>query len=421
MKTSSTLTQSFQVHFENLISKFAFNEGFLPETSSLQSSRFLRRSVVPHIQRLSSLFNRKHQDDLQNYWSQSSHASNQRLAYFLYFMPTYICRVASLWEELYQLGFRWPHQQCRGIELGAGPATGLCGIAAGEFHSPIGLPHDFNTDWALIEKDRPLLELGERWAKYYTDSLNLSWKTRTFHRKITLEPSILPPKAPQFHLWLMSYFLNEWETSSEEQAQLLFTRLLEAWKRHLSPEGFVLLIDPALKTQSRKLLELRKRIIQEGTFQILLPCLGHQTCGALKNPDDWCHEEISWWRPAYLKAIDQFVGLDHKTLPFSYLIFTNSKKPIEEILPALKKIPVHQRERIVSPPFGKTRTPCVYACGQQGKRKIKYSSTSNRNLIHQPLERGDVVNLKTMETIKTYKSCTTTNPATQGVPPVEKP
>src|SRR6185312_14237790 len=160
---------------------------------------------------------------------------------------------------------------------------------------------------------------------YFAEQDLPDWGTRPFHRTIDLnEQGFLPRTAPKFNLWVMSYFLNEIfeKTPIERVASLL----MDSWEAHLEDEALIVLVEPALKLQSRKLLELRSHLIAEAKrrksqwMKILLPCLGHQSCGALAAEDDWCHEEVSWWRPPYLKNIDQMAGLDRKSLPFSYLV-----------------------------------------------------------------------------------------------------
>ncbi len=388
MKVPESLSLAFGSEFERLISDFINQEKLLPEETSLGSNRFLSRAVIPHILKLSQLYNREDKSQassLPAYWKDSSNPQNLRLAYFLYFMPCNLFRMASIWAELARLGFQWKPKRLHGIEFGAGPASGLCGIAAGETFASIQAPQ--SAQWALIEQDQAILELGSRWAQTYTQSLGkLDWGIRTFHRKIDLKRGFLPKSAPVFNLWLMSYYLNELEISPQDLAPLL----LDSWQEHLEEEGLVILMEPALRLQSRKILELRKALLIElqkrkrDDFKILLPCLGHQTCGALENPDDWCHEEVTWWRPPYLRKLDSLAGLDRKSLPFSYLVVMRTRRSREEILPALKRMPENQRHRLVSPAHAEGRDLEFFTCGQDGKKRARYRT-------EQPIQRGDIL------------------------------
>lgn len=394
----------------------------LPDTASIQSTRFLSRSVIPHIRKLSMMFNRlevafdpadegsedgdesltrrgqprmKLREEgqgsgLDPYWKESSNPANLRLAYFIYFMPSNLYRLAAIWAELSRLGFRWKAgTQLRAIELGAGPASGACGIAAGERHAPVGLPTVGN--WALVEQDKATLELGAEWAeRYFADQGVGDWGLRKFHRKIEFSRGLLPPSAPSFNLWVMSYFLNEATESPRELAEML----IRSWEKHLDEEGVAILVEPALKLQSRKLLELRRELLaargrmKAEWLQVLTPCLGDQACGALAQERDWCHEEATWWRPPYFRVIDRLAGLDRKTLPFSYLVVTKSRRAIQEILPALKNgAPI---QRLVSPAHYEGKEQEFFVCGQDGKRRARYRSQGSDDPCGE-LERGDVL------------------------------
>ncbi len=403
MRVPVPLTLAFGEEFEKLISQFSADQKLLSSAEEIHSTRFLSRSVVPHVQKLSTLFNRidpeakatgaakavAQADGLDPYWKESANPANLRLAYFLYFMPPNLYRMASVWAELARLGFKWPssEKQLRAVEFGAGPASGACGIAAGEKYAPVGLPSEGN--WALIEQDKKMLELGGRWAKTYFESSGFAaWDVREFKRRIELDqPTLLPPKAPKFNLFTMSFFLNEFQ----EPESKLADRLLATWRDHLTDEGIAILIEPALKLQSRRLLALRREILAQSAgsdIQLLLPCLGHQDCGALAAEGDWCHEEVSWWRPPYFKTIDQMANLDRKTLPFSYLVFVKSRRPREEILTALE--PGATRERLVSPAHAEGKEQEFFICGQEGKRRARWRPPEGPK-GEDALERGDVL------------------------------
>lgn len=428
MRVPLPLSEAFGADFEALISRFTSEKGLLPESETLRSPRFLTRSVIPHIRKLSALFNRLEAAPTENdegeqpprgkgrvpgkgqglrireegqgggldpYWKESSNPAHLRLAYFVYFMPSNLYRVAAIWSELHRLGFKWAAKgNLRALELGAGPASGACGIAAGEKHAPVGLPAAGN--WALVEQDKAMLELGSEWAQtYFADQGKEEWGTRTFHRKIDFKRGLLPAGAPTFNLWVMSYFLNEAELTAAELAELL----IQAWEKHLDDEGVAILVEPALKMQSRKLLELRRELLLAkdrlgaSWLQILTPCLGHQACGALsrvgskgrEQDGDWCHEEVTWWRPPYFRSIDKMAGLDRKSLPFSYLVVTRSRRAREQILPALAASPASARERLVSPAHYEGKEQEFFICGQEGKRRARHYSPDAE------LQRGDIL------------------------------
>jgi len=398
MRVPVTLVDAFKNDFEQIVTDFLLQKKMIEAAGDLHSKRFLARSVAPHVKAFSELFNRKEgvqtdAIDTESYWSEGGSPKNKRLAYFLSFMPCNLFRVSSVWSELHRLGFKWPfspEQDFKGLEFGAGFASGACGIIAGERHAPLGLPPRGN--FALIEQSKAALKLGTEWLEFFGGE---GMSVRPFHRRVDLNESWLPKAAPKFHLFVMSYFLNETEIAPEN----LVSEFINACTLHLEEEGLVIIVEPALKLQSRKLLTFRKTLLAnarmksgEAGLKVLLPCLGHQACGALAKEDDWCHEEVSWWRPPYLRELDAMTHLDRKTLPFSYLIIQKTKRSLEEILPALKGKD-SMRYRLVSPSHDLSKkTSEFFLCGQDGKRRTRYASKTSEDTP----DRGDILQHTTL-------------------------
>lgn len=383
--------------------------GWVENIEDLTQSRFLTRSIKPHMDKLSLLFNRLEIDEseieemptskktekrklkkrenaddgLKNYWNTTQNKENFLLSYVLGFMPGNAMRVAAIWAELKRVGFEFnfvtkDSQPLKAIEFGAGPGSGALGIGLAESYDSEQIKHPF-WNWALIEQDRSILQFATEWVEKAYSTLGLNAQIKPFHRKLEIEKQgFLPRNAPRFHLFLTSYFLNELSLSPKE----LSKELIQTWDRHMEEESLIILVEPALKIESRKLLELRKELIQRfneeekrkktpSPYKVILPCMGHQTCRALESlsgREDWCHEEVTWWRPSFLKTIDEMCGLDRKTLPFSYLVIAKSKRTREELLPQFKNKKTH---RLVSPVHFEGRDLEFYLCGEDGKRKTR--------------------------------------------------
>jgi ribosomal protein RSM22 (predicted rRNA methylase) len=382
MRVPVALSEAFGKDFEAQIASFAQQEGWLEKTEDLNSPRFLARSVLPHISKLSDLFNRKTDAEFKHYFKESSNPRNLRMAYFLYFMPCTLFRIASVWAELGRLGYRWPENTpVRGLELGAGPGPAAYALGAAEKILPTGL--SASGSWALVEQDLQMLRVAEKWATEGLNSHGLEWAVQGYHRKIALEDGLLPRRAPSFNLIVASFFLNEFANDPATVARTLEDLV----KKHLDEDGLLILIEPALREQSRKLLSIRAELLKKESVQVLLPCLGHQACGALADPTDWCHEEVSWWRPPYLRKLDDLAELDHKSLAFSYLVLTKSQKPREFFLPTIAGSADESRYRLVSPARREGPDQEFFTCGQDGKRRARLST----HLCEQELERGDIL------------------------------
>src|SRR5690606_4051315 len=114
VRLSEAFSQEHGSEFERWIASFAVGQDLLESDTGIGSKRFLGRSIAPHVEKLSDLFNRINgridggAPGGRNYWRDSSNPRNLRLAYLLAFMPCNLFRMASVWAELSRLGFRWP-------------------------------------------------------------------------------------------------------------------------------------------------------------------------------------------------------------------------------------------------------------------------------------------------------------------------
>ncbi len=381
MRIGESLSHWLTPEWESWFLDFAQKEKLLREDEDFRNDRFLRRSVIPHIRNLSELFNRKAEaSPSDGYWSSSSNSPNLWLSYFLSFQLFNMTRVASIWEELHRLGYDREKRPIRRIlELGAGLSAGASGILLGERHGPNGL--DGSVRIATIEAQRSVSRLGQKWLESFGPWLGApDLAIDAFVRRLTPQ-ELLPPKAPKFDVILSSYFMNE----SLESPQVWARAIHGLIEHHLEEEGLFILCEPALQEQSRKVLEVRQELLKlwdkKPLAKILTPCLGHQACGALAKEGDWCHEETSWWRPQWLKLMDQELKLDHRTLPFSYLVLAKSQRSLGAILP---KVGSQVPYRLVSPPHKVGRGCEFYVCCHLGKSKT-------RSKVKLDVERGDVL------------------------------
>lgn len=401
MHSTPLLERRLDASFESLLFGLLKEWGLVGSEEVLESERFLSRSLAPHVKRLSHMFNRMESDaEVQrHYWKDASNRNHLLAAYFLYFMPGNLMRMASVFSELARLGYRMPGTPLlRAVDFGSGPGTAACGFALSEALTPLGFSEEPG-NWALIEKDRKILELAELWVPEFERWLGGSaglHSTRPFHRNLDLNRPLLPKNAPRFNLWTMSFVINEWKESPEHIAD----QLLDSWKKHLDDEALVVLVEPALKTEARKLQSIREHLLKklpELGLQTLLPCLGDRPCGALARGEDWCHEIVSWWRPPSLQRMDALVGLDRKTLPLSYWVLARSNRPLSELLPEASAVEPHPEKlgRVVSPVRTVGRDLECYLCTPDGKKRCRIRQ-DRPNKKGPTLERGSLVELSSL-------------------------
>ena len=263
VKGTEALTQLFTEKtsgFEAWLAQFLVQAGLIQEHTDLTSPRFLNRSILPHAKRLSEIFNRQDETAtldaeasfaLARYWKTGSNPKHLMLAYFLYFGLPNAYRLAAIWGELSGLGFRWPGKtDLHGIDWGAGTGSATLGLAFAESILKTNLPP--SGKWALIEQDRSILKFGTTLLQAAMERNALQWQIKTFSRQIDFSKPLLPPAAPRFNLWTMSFFLNE----IDEKPFNIARKLAESWDRHLQDESMILIVEPALQTASRRLLEV---------------------------------------------------------------------------------------------------------------------------------------------------------------------
>lgn len=354
--------------YQESLVEFFLTEKWITSKEELFSDRFLSRSVQPHLERLSAHFNRLEGDPdesgLAPYWKSSSHSDHVRMAYFLAYFPSNFIRTASvMYEVAHRCNLSGLSQKpLRVLELGSGPAASTNALAFLATRPEFAIFQ--NARFAWIESDRKMLDAAQRYFSIFQGKINAPpAKVDLFHRKILQKPgdTVLPPRAPQFDIILSSFFWNELNLTPEGTVEAIEQML----HKHLSRDGFFIWIDPALKAQSRKVLTVRKLLLERRTFtkqfSVRLPCMGHQECGALRQAEDWCHEEVVWWRPEILRKLDNLVELDHRRLPFSYLVIQKQKSN-ENTNPFY---------RLVSPSHEEGKAQEFFLCGTSGKSRAR--------------------------------------------------
>lgn len=127
----------------------------------------------------------------------------------------------------------------------------------------------------------------------------------------------LPEGRPD--LVMLGHVLNELEPADQEQ-------LLARIKARLAPGGALLITEPALMSQTRRLMELRETL-REAPFSLAAPCPCEGPCPMLALPRQWCVAELPWDPPAWFRTLDAAAGLDRRALVFAYLLARRDQAP----------------------------------------------------------------------------------------------
>ena len=116
------------------------------------------------------------------------------------------------------------------------------------------------------------------------------------------------PRGERFDLVLASNVLAETELRLDD--------LLE-------PDGHWVVVEPALKDTTRRLMAWRDAKVAEG-WAVAAPCVGQARCPMLAREDLWCHMDVPWPRPSFVAEVDRRTGLDKESLKFAYVVLTRA-------------------------------------------------------------------------------------------------
>lgn len=298
-----------------------------------------------------------------------------RASYLTYYVPVNLGKVQLLLEELRPVLPILPDEEFRVLDLGGGPATGA--LALLDWCCSESLPAATSIRMTIVDRSAEVLRLcAELWQAYAGQSGVQSIRpvqTVLCNLERSL-PSVLQVKAPDngYHLIIVQNLLSELFTKSSDpsgQRTAFVSHLLEC----LAPDGSLMLIEPALKSTSRGLHEVRNNLLAGFHCSVYSPCLHDQPCPALVKPDDWCHEERQWETPAWIAQIDSEVGLIKDALKFSYVIL---RKDGKTLVP--RKADYH---RVVSELRVMKGEKRVWLCDETGRselgRQDKESAPSN--------------------------------------------
>jgi ribosomal protein RSM22 (predicted rRNA methylase) len=284
---------------------------------------------------------------------------DRRLAYLAYFLPANFLKIRAVLNEL------WWHPQVKGLlperlrilDLGCGPGTQLLGSIG--FFAQLRFPNriecvgvdslESNLRDAQHLFDRLAAELSAcgdeaRPAEQHVGLRNglasadgqgsvPRWTLQTFQADVSL---LLKLKCTDpFDFIVMGNVLNELFSGDPQRVEQRSRRIASLVDDWLAPNGFVILIEPALRVLSRELLLVRDRLLDMLPLTVYSPCVHSLPCPAVGPGcvSDWCHEEQSWQAPSWIRQIDDRIGLRKNSLKYSYVVLTRTGLSVRDAGP----------------------------------------------------------------------------------------
>ncbi len=373
---------------KSFVGKVEFTEG---------DYRFFAKGVRD----LSTAFTQERSSLAQNYLNQKT----LRSGYILYFLPVNALKVASLLEKI-PLGSlvrgltptSTSNLSLKILDVGSGPGTGMLGTMLYlENNLPkLGKSGTIRLDWMLLDQNR--LALQDAGALY--DEALRQLKESLPGWTIT---SSLNTVSQNFFAGRVSKVLKGYARGSadlilglnvlgelrpESRAMLVG----DLTGNLLSDTGKILLMEPALRSTTRDLMELRDRILSEEMAHVFAPCLHEAECPMLReNPRDWCHTYLYWERPYWIEKIDHLVHIRKDYLKCSYMILGQHAGH------EAKRETESHPWRVVSGPLNSKGKSERLLCGEGDTRLLRIvrldKDYSEKNRAFDSVERGDIVEL----------------------------
>lgn len=323
-------------------------------------------SLNKEIKRLSDNFTKKRVVQNGGYMKKET----SRLAYFAFFLPKNILKTYYILSEI-----SLPGGNKRICDIGAGPGTASLGALAFFARESTSVSID------LIDSSRENLDTAiELLENFRQRKLDLSgdicekFSAEFRAKKYSIRGNGFPLKG-YYDLIFFSNSLNEMNVD-----------LLELVRTHLSDDGVLIIIEPALKSTSRAILTLRDEFIKKKLLFPSAPCPNILNCPALASSKDWCHEEKDWNAPSYINKISSVIGINKGTFKYSFLVFR--KKP-----PHYPDGPIG---RVVSFPLKEKGRLRFHICceGKIVAASLAKSQVSSSNEAFMSLSRGDFLSFE---------------------------
>jgi SAM-dependent methyltransferase len=267
-----------------------------------------------------------------------------RRAYVHYYLPVNAEKVARVLRELDV--YAPTRKKPRVLDFGCGPGTAAIATL---LQRPVA-------DLCLVDVVDEALD-----------------DARFFCRELGVEPRTLHEVPDEkFDLILAANVFSEQTAPLEE---------------HLTDKGHLIVIEPALRESTRRLMAWRDQAVARG-FRIAAPCIGTVKCPMLEREDLWCHQDVPWPRPASVAEIDRRVGLTKETLKYSYAVITPKGRTLADLSGDV---------RIVSNLHKEKGKAWAWTCGRQGplcRAEVLSRHRSEATAAFFHADRGQVLSMK---------------------------
>lgn len=309
-----------------------------------------------------------------------------RNAYLLYYMTTNLLKLWPPLRELEQSKFFSNRNSVRHLDLGSGPGTGIWSLLL--FLEDFGI--ECASEFTLSDSLRENLSAGEQFYRLLSKKLK-NKPTGSYETWDMTKPGMIPTAISakgSYDLITLMNVINELPESNDEV-------LIASLEELLAAKGALIVIEPSTRELSRRALRFRDRMVAKG-MQVYAPCTHQLNCPALQDPDNWCHTEVPWERPPFIKTIDDQAGTLRLSLKFTYTTYL--KQEINQ-----RNLFMDERQnsagRVVSQSFREKGRTRFVVCSEMGlKEHVLNKRDQNKgNGEAAKVERYDLVGMNGVE------------------------
>ncbi|MEM6954690.1 MAG: small ribosomal subunit Rsm22 family protein [Myxococcota bacterium] len=225
----------------------------------------------------------------------------------------------------------------RVLDLGAGLGTTSCGVAQA------AAERGASVEVEAVDADGAALALAER-----------IFRTAGIRARTHVGDVTRPPVHGAFDLVVFGLVLNELPFAER-------VRAVTGAAERLGPNGAIVVLEPALKSVTRALHELRAELLSAG-LHVFAPCLHEEPCPMLASPRDWCHESRPFAFGDELKKVARAAGLRFERITYAYLTLVTHGRSLRSALGGGARV---VSERLVSK--GKAE---LFVCDGSGHRRL---------------------------------------------------
>lgn len=338
--------------------------------------------IEKEVQKLSDLFTTDRPDTFKDYGD----TPTRLLAYGLFFFPQSFVRAHFPVAELIHYRKWTPpsiNKPLKILDIGSG--LGAVGLSVTHFFK------ERSVALTAVDHSSESLNMLSQLHRDLKDEWPLSNLIAHYSKA---EAFIAKQHSEKWDIITLGFSFNELtaKQSLEEKADCI-----RAIAKHLTPDGVLIILEPALRETSVALQHTNDSLIASGNFFSWGPYLSQASCPLLAEDKFWNHEVRNWQLPGSLERINRHLFRSVQELKFSYTILSKTPPPAFE--------PGPHHFRLVSPlrPIkGQFIAAGVATDGQKYTYNIQTRGLRKSEIktIHRQYERGDILKVENLLPMK---------------------